>query len=328
MTRGPQGPTAERLELAARVAELSRKGLLQREISDELGIGRSYVSELLCDPDGSAARARKDSYSLPCPDCGRPMCGSDGLSGAPQHCADCAKKYQQPTWTRESVRKAFRRFHERHGRPPRASERMAVTPSFAAKLSAERLAEAQETLEERLPHTTLVYRLFGSWAAALEYAGLPASPRGGEASHRGERRTALARRGRLLRLIAEGCDTTRALAQTLGCGRSQVNDELRELVAEGLLERRAEPSTRRGAAFYRYRLTEGGVMAGKQFVVLRRTDKGWEEHRTEGYSPIDAIEQVANNGAGGGGDYVAIPLALWTEVPVGQVTKLAVLERG
>jgi hypothetical protein len=67
-----------RLERAARARELRAAGCDYKTIAAELGVSRSYAGELVTDPDGSQARARKASYSRPCPECGKPMYGGDG----------------------------------------------------------------------------------------------------------------------------------------------------------------------------------------------------------------------------------------------------------
>jgi len=76
----------------ARLAELcaiyKRCGRTQKETAAILGISRSYVSELLLDPTGALAKARKDSYRQPCPECGTLMDGSNGRKG-PRLCQGC-----------------------------------------------------------------------------------------------------------------------------------------------------------------------------------------------------------------------------------------------
>jgi hypothetical protein len=157
--------TAERLALAARVRELREGGLLQREIQAELGISRSYVSELLDDPDGSKSRARKDTYCGVCNRCGGPTSGSEGRSAQPIHCAGCSRELQHEAkrWTREAVIAAIRQWNDVHGQPPKATDWNC------------------HGRDRSYPPTSAVHRAnghnpsaaFDTWADAIEAAGFP-----------------------------------------------------------------------------------------------------------------------------------------------------------
>lgn len=84
------GATTGRLELAVEARRLRDEGFSIRGIGDVLGCSRSYASELLNDPDGSKARARKDRYAGICVDCGGPTSGCEGRGpNAPQRCWAC-----------------------------------------------------------------------------------------------------------------------------------------------------------------------------------------------------------------------------------------------
>ncbi|HEY7620302.1 MAG TPA: helix-turn-helix transcriptional regulator [Solirubrobacteraceae bacterium] len=72
------------------------RGLTQREIAAELGIGRSAVNSIICDPAGTKARARKDRYRGVCADCGGPTDGSNGRDKAALRCRWCARGLQPP----------------------------------------------------------------------------------------------------------------------------------------------------------------------------------------------------------------------------------------
>lgn len=91
------GPTQERLRKAARISELRASGLSYKEIAiaatEEFGtpVSMSTVGNLLIDPDGRKARARKDSYGGRCVDCGGPTTGSNGRAKAPTRCRRCAQ---------------------------------------------------------------------------------------------------------------------------------------------------------------------------------------------------------------------------------------------
>lgn len=159
------GPTRERLELAERVRELRAQHLTHREVARRLDITRSYASTLADDPDGSKARARKDSYRGVCVDCEGPTSGSEGRSRTPERCEVCAieKRHAEKRWTRETVIDAIQRFADENGRPPRATEWNNADP------------------ERGYPAKTSVYESAGwnpgapfeKWADAIEAAGFP-----------------------------------------------------------------------------------------------------------------------------------------------------------
>lgn len=80
-----------RREKAAKAREMHEQGLLQKQIAPLLGVSRTYVSELLLDPDGSGVRARKARYGRSCERCGRRTSGSDGRGKAPRVCLVCLR---------------------------------------------------------------------------------------------------------------------------------------------------------------------------------------------------------------------------------------------
>lgn len=329
MTRkGIKGPTAERLALAARVAELrAERGWSWAQIAVELDISASYVSELFRDPDGALARARKDSYARPCPDCGEPMSGSDGRDDGPEHCADCAPKYAK-VWTRDAIAESFREFYERFGRTPSAPDTQMGSPSVAAKMTPERIADAYSAGDVRLPRHSTVIEVFDSWADAQRYAGVPVSLNG-QLSHRARRRSAERSDQAIIDAVAAGARTISEIAGEVGREPKSVARRILELHVKGALAR--ERGRGKGHP-YLYRLNEGGAMPGKTFVVLYRNGGGdWKEARVEAFTPDAAIERVANGDSAskgfGPGEYVAVPASIWVERPVGEVTKLAVVAK-
>jgi hypothetical protein len=79
-----------RAERVGEVRALREQGLKPLEIASRLGLAHTYVYSLLNDPSGEKERTRKRGYSRPCPNCGKPMEGSDGWGlGAPTLCANC-----------------------------------------------------------------------------------------------------------------------------------------------------------------------------------------------------------------------------------------------
>jgi hypothetical protein len=175
-----------RAERYRQVRELRDKGLLQSVIADQLGVSRSYVSDLLADPDGSKQRARRDLYSQPCPECGEPMDGSNGLGqDAPGRCKKCSNARGPDYWTQERIIEAFQGFFVEFGRSPTATEITARSPSGSVTLSATRKAEVEQARWFVLPHPETVRKMFGSWAKGLAGARLPASATGGAAHREG-----------------------------------------------------------------------------------------------------------------------------------------------
>jgi hypothetical protein len=145
---------SRRAELAAQACALRARGLRLSEVGDLLGVSPTYASDLVRDPDGTLARARKRRNGGSCNDCGGPTDGSNGRAKAPGRCAACARRHrlEHAVWSRERVVMALLAFAEERGRAPSASE--------AGRASG-------------LPSHGVVMRRFGSWRAALEAAGLP-----------------------------------------------------------------------------------------------------------------------------------------------------------
>lgn len=188
--KGARGPTAERLALANRVRLMrDEDGLLYREIVERLGISQTYAQALYSDPDGAAARARKDSYAGLCVDCGGPTCGSDGVAAAPERCKDCRATFEHVSrfWTRDTIIERFQAFHAHTGRIPTAVESQSRhgAHDLRDRLSATRLAEIDSVPAAlRLPHPAVVYRELGSWGVAVRAAGFEYSGVGGSPTHR------------------------------------------------------------------------------------------------------------------------------------------------
>lgn len=85
----PAPYAATRAERARAVAPLRAQGLTHREIAERLGLSRSYVSELVADPDGTMLAARIARNRGACEDCGKPTFGGNGKAKAPARCDAC-----------------------------------------------------------------------------------------------------------------------------------------------------------------------------------------------------------------------------------------------
>jgi len=154
------GATSERLALAERVAELRGLGWTQQRIGDELGLGRSWVSELLNDPDGEKARARKDTYRGECVKCGAPTSGCHGPDSAPDTCWRCHEQAQ--IWTPERIIGAIQEWASIYEAPPRATDWLKSVEGSQGR----GIVNAR-----RYPSVATVMARFGSWAEGIEAAG-------------------------------------------------------------------------------------------------------------------------------------------------------------
>lgn len=316
-SRGVQGPTVERLEKAERVRELRESGLTHRQIAERLGLSRSYTAALDNDPEGTKARARKDSYGAPCPRCGKQMSGSNGLSRAPMLCKDCTPAAAK-TWTRERIIESFQEFYRSFGRAPTSTDVIGRAASQRSRFSDSRIHEIDEQRGFHLPVPWAVAREFGSWPSAVRAAGFTPSSTGGP-MHRehafGKRQT------ELLELLADGeCRHISDLATTMGCSGPGVQSAIGPLVERGFIERVSRGVYRRGSG---QPTAKGRRVVAREFIVLSRNGVGWLPTQTvEAPTAAAAIEKVAT----GEGEYVAVPVNYWNELRVGTVTKLAVIQ--
>lgn len=264
-----------RADQAARAAALRAAGATHADVAAELGISKAYARDLHYDPDGSKLRARKARLAGRC-GCGAPTSGTRSGARRPAgRCPACARAAAK-VWTADAIVAVFREFGEKHGRPPAATD--ALLPETLERnhgCSPERRAEleAVRAAGPRLPSAAIVRREFGSWAAAVEAAGMTPL-RAGTGAHRAPARHGrggLA--GRLLVLLADG-SPRRALdlldeADQNGTPyrRRYGYTVLRRLVRAGLLER-----VGRGV----YRLAEkapaGSLEARSRHPATRRDD--------------------------------------------------------
>lgn len=160
-----------RAEKAAEAARLKAEGVHWRDAADELGVSRGYYFELLKDPDGSVAKARKRRYDQPCVDCGVTTSGSEGLRDEPRclRCAMIRDADARRIWTPEKVVERIREWAELYGEPPAATD---WNPTQARQFKHdEARARRFEDADGHWPHHTSVVRQCGSWNAAIVAAG-------------------------------------------------------------------------------------------------------------------------------------------------------------
>jgi transcriptional regulator with XRE-family HTH domain len=170
----------KRVERSRMALALRAEGLSHQDIADRMGVTRSYVGDLLSDPDGSAARQRKDSYAGVCEECGGPTDGANGPAKAPRLCKTCAPAARR-VWTQDSVIYAIRLWAMRHGngQPPSATDW---------------IRSSEDDDGTRYPSSSTVYSAegapFDSWADAIQAAGFERPTTGRR--HRNRRGTMMA----------------------------------------------------------------------------------------------------------------------------------------
>lgn len=218
------GATPERLERAREAARLRAGGLKLREIGARIGASPQMVSDLLLDPDGSRARARKDGYRGACRSCGARTSGSNGPAKAPDLC------HPRRVWTREKAVAAIQAWAAEHGRPPGASEwQQKIDPPGSR------------------PSSRMVQILFGTWNAGIAAAGFEPTPNGG---YRRDGAAGLRPSSfdTLDVVRAHGPMTTIALAAALNVSYQAAHSRIGVLRRRGLVARRRLPRTGRGGS--------------------------------------------------------------------------------
>lgn len=172
--RGEAGPQV------VKAVALHKRGLLLREIAEELGLALSTVQDLLADPDRRKAKERKAQYDGRCTDCGRRTRGDGRRKGPPKRCRDCyAKRTHQQA--RERLLDALDKWVKLFGEPPTAWDWN--TSTARAKAHPETLAKIQKRRKgHHWPALTSVQKAFGSWNAFITAGGYtPRRP--GERAH-------------------------------------------------------------------------------------------------------------------------------------------------
>lgn len=144
-----------RREKAAKAAELRASGMLHREIAAVFGVSISYACELLNDPTGSRAKARKDRYRGTCKTCGESTTGCNGADSAPDICSDCMAQrlHDERHWTPGRIIEAIQTWHRERGQPPLSTDWQKANRG------------------RRFPSVGKVRHEFGSWRAGIEAAG-------------------------------------------------------------------------------------------------------------------------------------------------------------
>lgn len=94
------GPRRTRAEWYATVKPMRDEGLTGLEIARRTGLSSTFVYELLGDPDGSKARARKDRNRKPCRECGAPTTPETLVTRLCRGCYNAAREAPHGTASR------------------------------------------------------------------------------------------------------------------------------------------------------------------------------------------------------------------------------------
>ncbi len=143
-----------------------------------------YATEEAYQRSLEASRLAKRRRRGSCARCGGETRYNGRTTNGPSDlCSACShlRQHEERSWTRELIIRAFRRFQAETGRHPRVSDKMGLCESQVLRFSGARIREFEqvEDLGLVLPPSQFVRREFGSWAAGLEAAGMPASSGGG-----------------------------------------------------------------------------------------------------------------------------------------------------
>jgi hypothetical protein len=139
---------------------------------------RSGRSRMWC-----SERCRKDSYAVPCKDCGVLVDGTTP-SRMMGRCAPCAAAHHSSV-ARAAHIAAIQEWAAIYGEPPAVTD---WSQQHARECKDE--ARARRWLEDGWPSARAVIKVFGTWNAAIVAAGFPPRQAGGYAENNQRKRTA------------------------------------------------------------------------------------------------------------------------------------------
>lgn len=166
---GRDWPDGSRQAKAQDAWQLRLDGLLLADIAERLGVGRSMVGDLLCDPSGDMARARRHKHHGTCVDCGAPTYNGGSISEPlPIRCQGCERDHPH---TLERARRGTGRSHLKW-----TDEKLFTMLRWAAQrvdgpLTTNKYVDLRATYAF-LPSMATITHRFG-WKEALAAAGLP-----------------------------------------------------------------------------------------------------------------------------------------------------------
>lgn len=185
-----RGTTVKLPERVAEAIAMREQGMLLREIAAHFGVAIPTIDAWLHDPDGARMKARKDSYAVPCIDCGEPTSGSEGRRDEPR-CQGCANRVAGAAaklWTRAALILAIQEWAHEYGEPPAVADWNAVL-CRAMNDEARALRYENSAAAGKCPCHNTPIRAFGSWNAAIEAAGFtPRASHGGGGNELRQRR--------------------------------------------------------------------------------------------------------------------------------------------
>jgi len=143
----------ERVDMAHQL----RAGMATRDIARRLGVAPSTVRDYLSDPDSEKARRRLARRPRgACSVCGRET-GSSRGARVFNTCRNCARR-RRARWTREIAIDAYCAWWARFSVEPTSTE---WNRTHAARRGDDAI---QRFVSGRWPTSTVIVRLFGSWA--------------------------------------------------------------------------------------------------------------------------------------------------------------------
>lgn len=179
----PRGTTVKTPERVVEAQCMRAQGMLIREIAAHFGISMTALHTWLVDPNGSRARARKNSYRGACVDCGAPTDGSNGKDNPSERCRTHAAAHGRKLG-KAYVIASIQEWAELFGDPPSASD---WNRSLAIAQNAAWRVTRYEDTGRPWPSAACVQYLYGTWNNAIKAAGYqPLTPgqRRGPETHR------------------------------------------------------------------------------------------------------------------------------------------------
>jgi hypothetical protein len=143
------------------------EGLSIVQIADRLGRSPATIKAYFYDPTGEKARAVKLRYVGVCRGCGAYTQPRNGKGDAYAYCKACHPGAIERRWTRERVLAAMTEWRSRSGRLPTSYDWSRTHAGRRGGEAPKRLAEGE------WPASSVVTRLFGTWAVARAAASRP-----------------------------------------------------------------------------------------------------------------------------------------------------------
>jgi hypothetical protein len=163
---------ADRVAERRRAVALARhfreaEGLSIAQIADRLGRSAATVKAYFYDPTGEKARAVKSRYQGVCRGCGAYTQSRNGKGDAYAYCKRCHPGAIERRWTPELVLEAMTEWRSHYGRLPTSYDWSRTHAGRRGGEALKRLAEGE------WPASSVVTRLFGTWAVARAAASRP-----------------------------------------------------------------------------------------------------------------------------------------------------------